>query len=49
MEYPLLFEFLDTQLEAAHKQERFNRQIIHLYRCGDCCLALEYSICPLEE
>ena len=31
MEYPLLLEFLDTRLEAALDQERFNRQTIHLY------------------
>ena len=45
MEYPLLLEFLDTRLEAALDQERFNRQTIHLYRCGDSWLALEYSPC----
>lgn len=49
MEYPLLLEFLDTRLEAALDQERFNRQTIHLYRCGDSWLALEYSPCLLEE
>ncbi len=49
MEYPLLLEFLDTRLEAALNQERFNRQTIHLYRCGDSWLALEYSACLLEE
>ncbi len=49
MEYPLLLEFLDTRLEAALDQERFNRQTIHLYRCGDSWLALEYSACLLEE
>lgn len=47
MEYPLLLEFLDTRLETAPKRERFNRQTIHLYRCGcgDSWLALEYSAC----
>lgn len=45
----MLLEFLDTRLEAALNQERFNRQSIHLYRCGDSWLALEYSACLLEE
>lgn len=49
MEYPLLLEFLDTRLEAAFKRERFNRQTIHLYRCSDSWLTLEYSACLLEE
>lgn len=45
MGYPLLLEFLDTRLETAPKRERFNRQTIHLYWCGDSWLALEYSAC----
>lgn len=49
MEYPLLLDFLKTRLKVALRQEQFNRQTIHLYRCGDCWLALEYSACLLEE